>query len=392
MSRFHSYLTSASTIISTYGAGKPLSMHIKNFFASDKKFGSRDRRLISSLCYCYFRTGHAFKNAGIEEKILSGLFLCENKSNEILRLLRPELDEKITLAVDEKLSLLNINGADIFPFGHELGDDIDERLFAYSFLSQPAVYLRIRPRKTNMVVDKLTQASVDFEMTGDDCIKLSASITVDKILSLNKDAVVQDLNSQKVLDYLDTMPASLPGEEKIHSWDCCAASGGKSILLFDKLKGNVRLTVSDIRENILFNLRKRLGQAAINVDNSFLADLSVRSGLPAGEKFSVIICDAPCSGSGTWSRTPEQLLFFEEKMLPGFAERQKRIVSNTVPHLKEKGLFFYITCSVFQKENEDVVGFITNKFPSLKLMQADYIKGYENEADTMFVAVLSQDC
>lgn len=390
MSKFHSHIASASKIISTYVAGKPLSIHIKNFFASDKKFGSRDRRSISSLCYYYFRTGHAFGSNRIEEKILKGLFLCENKSNELLHYLRPDLDEKISLSSDDKLSFLNIKETDIFPFANELGENIDRHFFSLSFLLQPAIYLRARTGRKNKVVDKLTQAAAHFELLTGDCIKLADNIAVDKIITLNKDAVVQDMNSQKVLNCLDAMSGLLSAEKKITAWDCCAASGGKSILLFDKLNGNVRLTVSDIRENILFNLRKRLGQAGINIANSFIADLSVRSGLSADEKFSVIICDAPCTGSGTWSRTPEQLLFFKENTISEYAAMQRDILSNTIPHLKEQGIFFYITCSVFKKENEEVVEFIHKKFPLLQLIQSQYLKGYENAADTMFVAVFSK--
>jgi len=387
MSRFHSHITSASKIIGTYVAGKPLSIHIKNFFASDKKFGSRDRRSISSLCYYYFRTGLPFKQAGAEEKILAGLFLCENKHNELLHYFRPDLNEKISISTDEKLSFLNIKETDIFPFTDELGEGIDKHFFSLSFLLQPAIYLRTRAGRKNIVVDKLTHAAADFELLSGDCIKLANSIAIDKIIALNKDAVVQDMNSQKVLDYLDAMPGFSSTEKKITAWDCCAASGGKSILLFDKLKGNIRLTVSDIRENILINLRKRLGQAAINIANSFITDLSVKSGLAATERFSVIICDVPCTGSGTWSRTPEQLFFFDRKKISEYADLQKKIVANAVPHLEENGLFFYITCSAFKKENEEVVEFINKKFPSMQLMNAHYLKGYEDSADTMFVAV-----
>jgi len=45
-------------------------------------------------------------------------------------------------------------------------------------------------------------------------------------------------------------------------WDCCAASGGKSILAKDVF-GNITLTVSDIRKSILHNLRKRFSEAGI---------------------------------------------------------------------------------------------------------------------------------
>ena len=387
MSKFHSYITSATKLINTYSAGKPLSLHIKSFFAADKKFGSRDRRMISSLCYYYFRTGNAFKKNTLEEKILAGLFLCENKNNELLQFFRPDLDAQIALPLAEKMLLIGIEERDIFSFRDQLSEEIVCEAFSISFLKQPQLYLRIRPGRKKRVIEKLNEASVVFEWPEDDCLLLANNSSVEKILKLNKDAVVQDINSQKVLDHLDKSPGLLQSTEKVTAWDCCAASGGKSILLYDKLKGNIKLTVSDIRKNILANLHKRLQQAGININRDFITDLSVSSGLEMAEKFSVIICDTPCTGSGTWSRTPEQLFFFNENSIDVYAERQQQIVSNVIPHLNHGGLFFYITCSVFKKENEEMVSFIKEKNPLLQLVQMEYFKGYENAADTMFVAV-----
>ncbi len=386
MSRFHSYLSSAIKIINTHSAGKPLALHLKNFFGSDKKFGSRDRKMIASVCYSYFRTAIAFNNIPIEEKIFNAVFLCEHTSNEFLHFFKPELNEKIDLPRHEKMLLSGVGATAFFPFSDESGDGIDKEKLAMSFLIQPATYLRSRPGKERSVIDKLADASVDFELVSEDCFKLAKNIAVDKILRLNKDAVVQDMNSQKVLDYLDTGRVFLLPAQRIPSWDCCAASGGKSILLYDKLKGNIQLTVSDVRVNILLNLEKRLQQAAVNINRSFITDLSVSSGLPANEKFPIIICDVPCTGSGTWSRAPEQLFHFDKKMIDIYADRQRKIIAGTIPHLSQHGLFFYITCSVFKKENEEAAGFIKEKF-HLQLMQMEYLKGYENAADTMFVAV-----
>ena len=268
-----------------------------------------------------------------------------------------------------------------------MGDGIDIKNFSVSFLEQPQLYLRARPGKKNRVTEKLNEASVKFDWSGNDCVTLENNISVDKILKLNEDAVVQDINSQKVLDYLQEVPVFIQATQKITAWDCCAASGGKSILLYDKLKGNVQLTVSDIRKNILMNLGKRLQQAGVNIHRSFITDLSVSTGLETSEKFSVIICDVPCTGSGTWSRSPEQLYFFNKKSIDIYAERQQKIVSNVAAHLDTGGLFFYITCSVFKKENEAMVSFIMNMFPQLHVVQMKYLEGYDAAADTMFVAV-----
>ncbi|RZL42456.1 MAG: RsmB/NOP family class I SAM-dependent RNA methyltransferase, partial [Pedobacter sp.] len=103
--------------------------------------------------------------------------------------------------------------------------------------------------------------------------------------------------------------------------------------------------------------------------------------------FDGIILDAPCTGSGTWGRTPEMLTFFEEPKINQFSAIQKAIVANVVKYLKLGKPLIYITCSAFAEENEEVVKHITENFP-LELESMELIKGYEQNADTMFVARL----
>ena len=86
---------------------------------------------------------------------------------------------------------------------------------------------------------------------------------------------------------------------------------------------------------------------------------------------------------------PVQLFYFKPQRISEFAERQKKIVSNVIPYLQKEGLFFYITCSVFKKENEEIVEFIKKKF-HLQLVQVELLKGYDKLADTMFAAVFKK--
>lgn len=387
MSHFYSHITSAIKIIETYNGDGPFAYHLKKHFAANKKYGSKDRKSISSLCYNYFRAGHAFKNDSQEDKILKSVFLCEKESNLMLQNLRPLLNDKINLPLADKLDFLEIASTDIFQYTDHLSEEVKESSFFESFLKQPFLFLRIRGNKKEAVLSKLSAAGIEFNLKGKDCLEIRNSTPIEKVIRLNKEAVVQDASSQKVFNYLENLPAeTLP--EKIFAWDCCAASGGKSILLIDKFKKNIQLTVSDVRENILFNCTRRLQEAGINIYKKFIADLTNPAKPSEQEKYQVIICDAPCSGSGTWARTPEQLSFFTEAKINDYAALQKKIVTNVSTQLSDGGLLFYITCSVFKKENESVVSFISES--SLKLLKMEYIKGYNENADTMFVAVFTK--
>jgi 16S rRNA (cytosine967-C5)-methyltransferase len=386
LSRYHSYITSATKIIETTKDGEPLTHHLKKSFAANKKFGSKDRKYISSLCYNFYRIGNALKNKTIEERILAATFLCNNTSNDLLSALAPDFNAQIKLSIEKKCKLLNINTKHIFPFENELGFEIDKTCFAYSFLQQPLFFVRIRPQKMEEVLDKLVAANVSFEEINTSCLALPQGTKLEELFLLNKEVVVQDRNSQQVFNYLQKPEVFLTKDSVV--WDCCAASGGKSILLYDLLHGHVDLHVSDVRAHMLNNLRTRFKEAGIKNYHAFTSDLMSDSKTLPEKKYDIIVCDAPCTGSGTWSRTPEQLAFFSAKKIADFDGMQKKIASTAIKHLKEKGLFFYITCSAFKKENEEVVMYLKEIF-HLQVLQMEYLKGYDMQADTMFVAVLS---
>jgi 16S rRNA (cytosine967-C5)-methyltransferase len=383
----YSYLNTAKRIIQSYDGNIPLAAWLKQFFKTDKKFGSKDRKNIGHTCYCFYRLGNAFQNLSIEERMLIALFLCSDTSNKILEELKPDWNEKISLPVSEKIDLLSAQEEikEIFPLPGEVSKEILLQSFNLSFLIQPDLYLRIRPGEKEKVLQQLQNAGVKFTLLGDECIQLSNQTKVDDILNIDEDVIIQDYNSQRTIElFANYKPPTT--NHPLSIWDCCAASGGKSILFHDHFAG-AQLTVTDVRESILNNLKKRFRRAGIENYDCFVGDVSSPDFLIQKE-FDLVICDAPCSGSGTWSRTPEQLVFFKKDKIEHYASLQKQIVLKASKAVKKNGCFLYITCSVFEKENEEVVSFIQNNLP-LQLIAREYLKGYDEKADTLFAALFS---
>lgn len=391
MSRYHSYINTALSIIKSYKGDIPFSIFIKKFFSQEKKFGSRDRKQIAALCYSYFRVGLSFNKQPTENNLLSAFFLTNSGASSLVQELKPAWVPLMNSTIDEKIDIIGhpCNIADIFPFKEELNNTIDADSFCSSLLIQPELYTRIRPHYKKEVIEKIKTTGIEHRFLNQNAVQFPPGTNIENFLAPDKEVVIQDLNSQKVLDYFCERRDIFPDDKIISAWDCCAASGGKSILLHDLLPQKIKLTVSDIRQSIISNLHDRFKRAGIKGYEHFVADISNHEKKSPAGLYDIIICDAPCTGSGTWSRTPEQLYFFDPATIDEYASLQKKIATNVLPHLKNNGLFFYITCSVFKKENEDVVQHLKQQ-PGMQLLEMKSLYGYDMKADSMFVAVFKK--
>src|SRR5438477_4779454 len=134
--RFHSYLNSAIQILDEYKGEEPFAVFLKKYFSQFTKYGSKDRKQISHLCYCFFRLGKSAppftpQRGGFKERILIGLFLCSDHPNEMLEQLKPEWNSEVLKPLKEKYSTLNAQQAmfNVFPWEEELTSEIDYEKF-----------------------------------------------------------------------------------------------------------------------------------------------------------------------------------------------------------------------------------------------------------------------
>ncbi len=366
-------ITHIGTIIETYNGSLPLAHFLKNYFKQHPILGSRDRRVLSEMSYCWYRSVKGIKDQSLsmEAKLAACLKIC---GSEI----------KFPFSTENSLPQLpenqSFDTAALFPYDLPLSDGITKIDWLQSMLVQPCLFIRIRKDK-GKVISLLNAAQIPFTFVSDNCLSLPNGAKIDTILPLDC-YVVQDASSQQTGDFFK------PRKNELW-YDCCSGAGGKSLLLKD-IEAGVRLTVTDRRESIIYNLQQRFRQYRYEPPVSHITDVSNPELLTKSlgtKKFDAIICDAPCSGSGTWSRTPEQLYFFKPESIPDFPALQHKIAVNVARHLKPGGRLFYITCSVFRTENEDIVTKIIAD-TGLQPVQSKLINGISNHADSMFIAEL----
>jgi 16S rRNA (cytosine967-C5)-methyltransferase len=395
--KFHNQLRYAVNIIAAYQGEVPLHNWLKDFFREHRQMGSRDRKLAGDMVYGFYRLGHAVKNIPVEERLMTGLFLCHDTPNDLLDYFKPGWKGRHALPIDDKISLCRTAGidfrvTDIFPWVDELSDGVDHIGLCLSFLRQPDLFLRIRPGYEQEVLAKIAQKGTDCEFIPPCTLRLPNGFKVEELFTPDKEIVVQDYSSQRIAPFLqmdrNTEPVGISSHNRLRIWDACAASGGKSILAYD-LNPHAELTVSDIRESILRNLRRRFRHAGINKYHCFVADLTnpatADEWAGGSGQYDLIIADLPCSGSGTWSRNPEELYFFEPGKIDAYRERQKKIIAHIIPLVSRGGALVYCTCSVFKKENEEMTGRIEGSFGS-RIERQEFINGLKERADSMFAA------
>jgi 16S rRNA (cytosine967-C5)-methyltransferase len=147
--------------------------------------------------------------------------------------------------------------------------------------------------------------------------------------------------------------------------DCCAAPGGKTVILAEN-NPQAEITAVDISEARLHAMRRSFARdpltARIQCVLADATDLHFRDG------FDLILCDAPCSGTGTLARNPEIKLRLVATELARQQERQIAILRSAYRVLAPGGRLVYSTCSLEPEENATVVQAVLASERSARLM------------------------
>jgi len=372
-------------ILKSYDGVLPLHRHLFTYFKQNKQMGSSDRRWATRYIYGFFRLGKALEKLDPIKRLAIADFLCNETPSLITTSYLSELVDSIQSSLHEKLDLIiklypDFNLNDVFPFDVPLSEGIEKQEFYPSFFIQPSLFIRVKETHIQAILDQLQRHDIAAEEISDTTLALPNGTKLEQVISDPRLYQIQDLSSQKTGKYFEPKPYD-------YWWDCCAASGGKSLLLHD-LEPKIELLVSDVRENSLKNLQERFQLAGIKKYQLKAIDLLQNNDqILHHYEFDGILLDAPCSGSGTWGRTPEMLFHFEKYKVENYVKLQKAIAANVVKYLKVGKPLVYMTCSVFKAENEDVVNYLLANF-DLQLEKMELIKGYTNKADSMFVARL----
>ncbi len=312
MSIIHRRIQIALSFIKEYPGDIPFSIYIKKIFKQNKNWGSKDRKFYREISYLYWKTAHQIDDL--------------NDSNTIDFLINKLEDpEELKTSPYEKFNL-------------ELSAGIDNTILKEWFLPQAPTFLY----HLNSIGEIKNGERTDI----DNCIAFKADTNLETYIESGA-GIIQDWSSTASIKFLleKMQPNSI--------WETCAGAGGKSILL-SYLLNNKKHIASDIRKSIINNLKNRFALLDIPHPETQIIDLSKADSISKIPATEIVIADMPCSGSGTWRRTPERLSFSNKSEILNYSVRQLRYLQN-IANNHSHSFIYYMTCSIFRAENEDVV-------------------------------------
>lgn len=375
-------LESTLEILALHGANKkPLDQISYGYFKTRRYIGSKDRQAISSYVYGVMRHRASCDWWALERglspllmgsieaariRLLAYLWIFEKVKRETIGILfsgekyAPQRISDKERSIFEELPELKtlspwVEGEFpewLYPFlKRRFGENLKAEMEA--FLKQAPLDLRVNTLKTTR-----EQALINLEQTGLVIMPTPLSpwglrceerenITQTKAF---QDGLVeiQDEGSQLIVNLIDVCP----GQAIL---DLCAGAGGKTLALAALLENKGRVVATDTAGWRLKRTKERLKRAgAFNVEVRDLTDSQDKWLKRQKERFDHILIDAPCSGSGTWRRNPDQKWNITIQDIVELTALQKSLLKIAAPLVKRGGYLIYATCSLLCEENQDV--------------------------------------
>ncbi|MBS0279260.1 MAG: RsmB/NOP family class I SAM-dependent RNA methyltransferase [Proteobacteria bacterium] len=146
--------------------------------------------------------------------------------------------------------------------------------------------------------------------------------------------------------------------------DLAAGAGGKSLALAAAMNNIGELTAHDIDEGRLRQIAPRAGRAGVSIIQTHAGPK------PPGRPYDLVLLDAPCSGSGTWRRSPENKWRLTPERLDQLNALQDTLLDQAAARAAGKARIVYATCSILPRENEDRVAAFLERHPAFKVIPA----------------------
>jgi 16S rRNA (cytosine967-C5)-methyltransferase len=212
----------------------------------------------------------------------------------------------------------------------------------------PPMTLRVNARQTTAAEYLALLAAQDIaaRLVEPDALILERPVAVERLPKFAEGwASVQDAGAQYAARLLDV-------QDGMRVLDACAAPGGKSAHLLES--AHIELVSLDKEEERLKRVHENLRRLRLDAQ-VICGDAAAPEVWWDGKAFQRILADVPCSASGVVRRHPDIKWLRRPEDIEGFAAQQLQILNALWPLLARDGKLLYATCSIFARENQQVI-------------------------------------
>ena len=384
-------LAAAIGVLDRYLAGEPVEKALTNWARKSRFAGSKDRAAVRDIVFQCVRCRLSYgANGGTETG--RGLAIgyvsekCEAQYEELFdgSQYGPESLGK------EEVKTLNRSGLSseahvnmdipdwLLPdLERAFGDDLTQ--VANLLRNRAPVWVRVNLSRTSVSDAARDLAKAEIETRPTDLSPRALEITSNprKLAQstpyLTGLVELQDAASTAVCDSFGDVTG-------LKVLDYCAGGGGKALAFAD---GRARVTAHDIDPRRMRDLPARAVRAKVKIDLVEPQDVA-EAGL-----FDLVLCDAPCSGSGAWRRAPEGKWSLTRARLDELQATQADILNKAQALVAPGGVLGYVTCSLLNCENEDQIEAFLKTNPAWRCVFSRQFSPLDG-ADGFFVAHLTR--
>ncbi|MEH6525222.1 MAG: RsmB/NOP family class I SAM-dependent RNA methyltransferase [Sneathiella sp.] len=371
-------------------ASTPADQHVTAYFRARRYAGSKDRRWVSEFVYrCLRHKGEldwcaeslalelGSRSAGLLSLVLFDDIDVSTLASDYfggshgLAELSSGEQQALGSATSLDMSSMPPHAAANFP---EWISDLLQAQYPENASSLMASYqqrapvtLRVNSLKTDRDEAQRLLAVDDIEVTpttiSPDGLILNSRGNISRHQLLDQGlAEMQDEAAQISARLADVHP----GMQVV---DFCAGGGGKSLALAALMQSQGKIHAFDINARRMRDIKSRSRRATTDIIEPLVisgSDNDVELLEPLIAQIPRVFVDAPCSGSGTWRRQPDQKWNLTTERLDELTVIQQDILSRASTLVAPGGRLIYATCSIFSAENEKQVEAFLQQHPEYK--------------------------
>lgn len=376
-------LSAAIEVLDVVLDGQPAEKALTNWARAHRFAGSGDRAAIRDHVFDALRCRESWAQAGDGRSgravMLGGLVLAGTDPDALFTGARfaPDplsAEERAGLSPTPPDPLLDLPAWLHKALAESLGAVLPE--VASALRARAPVFLRVNTRAAppNAVLAELRAEGFDaYAIAGTPgALRLDGAarrIGQSPVLTEGR-AELQDLSPQRAVQ-------ALPDPEGLSVLDLCAGGGGKALALAAR---GARVSAHDISAARLEPLRARAARAG--------AKVALRAPGDPGGPYDMVLADVPCSGSGTWRRTPDAKWRLDPARLSALCDTQAQLLDQAAGLLRPGGVLSYMTCSLLRAENFDQIAAFQQRHSEFDMLYQDVILPKPDEGDGFFHAAL----